>query len=187
MSQLKIESKKGPLLQAKVPLKIIISGAGLGGLATAIALRRRGHTVTVFERTPELGEVGAGIQIPPNSARLLLSFGLGPYISPHAIQPTAIRVRRWEDGSVIGLTKLVPEFEEKFGAPYYVIHRANLQIAMYRLAVDLGADIRLGQGVKEYDGEKARVILEDGMVVEGDLVVAADGMLSVTPAQLYKL
>jgi salicylate hydroxylase len=187
VSQSKIESKNEPLLQANVPLKIIISGAGLGGLATAIALRRRGHTVTVFERAPELGEVGAGIQIPPNSARLLLSFGLGPYIAPHAIQPTAIRIRRWEDGSVIGLTKLVPEFDKRFGAPYYVIHRANLQIAMYKLAVDLGVDIRLGQGVKEYDGERARVVLEDGMVVEGDLVVAADGMLSVTPAQLYNL
>ena len=90
-------------------------------------------------------------------------------------------MRRWEDGSVIGLTKLIPEFEQRFGAPYYVIHRANLQTAMYRLAIDLGVDIRLGQGVKEYDGERARVVLENGTVVEGDLIVAADGMLSVTP------
>ena len=187
MSQTKIESRDEPVLQANVPLTIIISGAGLGGLAAAIALRRRGHTVTVFERAPELGEVGAGIQIPPNSARLLLSFGLGPYISPHAIQPTAIQMRRWENGTVIGLTKLIPDFEEKFGAPYYVIHRANLQIAMYRLAVDLGVDVMLGQGVKEYDGERARVVLESGMVVEGNLVVAADGMLPVTTSRLSKL
>ncbi|KAF2704919.1 FAD/NAD(P)-binding domain-containing protein [Pleomassaria siparia CBS 279.74] len=167
-------------LQAKVRLDMIIAGAGLGGLTTAIALRRRGHTVTVFERAPDLGEVGAGIQIPPNSTRILLALGLGPYISPHTTSPSAIRLRRWEDGSVIGLTRLVPDFEHKYHAPYYVVHRANLQLALYRLALDLGVVVRLGRGVRTggYDGDRARVVLEDGECVEGDLVVAADGIKS---------
>ncbi|KAF2258075.1 2-polyprenyl-6-methoxyphenol hydroxylase [Lojkania enalia] len=165
-------------LQAKIKLKIIIVGAGLGGLSTAIALQRRGHTVTVFERAPELGEVGAGIQIPPNSSRLLLKWGLLPFLEGKQNEPAAIRMRRWQDGSVVGLTQLVPDFKEKFGAPYYVVHRANLQLAMYRMAADLGVEIRTGAGVKTYSDEGSRVVLDNGRVEEADLVVGADGIKS---------
>ncbi|KAF2007197.1 FAD/NAD(P)-binding domain-containing protein [Amniculicola lignicola CBS 123094] len=165
-------------LQAKVKLQIIVSGAGLGGLATAIALRRRGHHVTVFERAPELGEVGAGIQVPPNSSRLLLKWGLEPYLQGKALEPKEIRIRRWQDGSIIGLTKLVPDFQENFGAPYYVVHRANLQLGMYKLALDLGVEVKVNSGVKEYDETGPRVTLEDGTVANADLVVAADGLKS---------
>jgi salicylate hydroxylase len=161
-----------------VKLNIIISGAGLGGLATAIALRRRGHTVTVFEKVPELGEVGAGIQIPPNSSRLLLSWGLGPYLKEFATEPEAIRMRRWQDGEVISLTTLRPDFTEKYGAPYYVIHRAKLQLSMYKRALELGVVLKTSSGVKSYDAHKAEVVLEDGSIHEADLVVAADGIHS---------
>ena len=57
-----------------------------------------------------------------------------------------------------------------------MVHRANLQLAMFQLAKDLGVDVVLGQGVREFDGKKARVVLESGRSVEGDLVVGADGM-----------
>ncbi|KAF2691756.1 FAD/NAD(P)-binding domain-containing protein [Lentithecium fluviatile CBS 122367] len=167
-----------PPPQASIKLKILIAGAGLGGLATAIALRLRGHTITVFEKALELGEVGAGIQIPPNSSRLLLSWGLGPYLQELATEPEAIRMRRWQNGEVISLTRLKPGFRERFGAPYYVVHRANLQISMYKRALELGVDVRVGKGVKGYDGGRARVVLENGEVCEGDLVVAADGIRS---------
>ncbi|KAH7119951.1 hypothetical protein B0J11DRAFT_590980 [Dendryphion nanum] len=165
-------------LQAKHSLKIIISGAGLGGLSTAIALRRRGHTVTVYERAQRLDEVGAGIQVPPNSSRLLLKWGIGKYLHGKANEPEAIRMRRWENGKVIGLTRLGPAFREEFGAPYWVVHRANLQIALYELAVDLGVEVHVGNGVKGYEEGTPSVILEDGSVDQGDLVVAADGIKS---------
>lgn len=94
---------------AKVPLKVIISGAGVGGLATAIALARRGHKVTVIEQAAALGEVGAGIQMPSNSTRILLGWGLGPYLGTKVIQPDSIFFRRWESGNIIGHTRLFPE------------------------------------------------------------------------------
>jgi len=169
---------ESPPSQTCTPLNIIISGAGLGGLATAIALRIRGHAITVFEKAASLDEVGAGIQIPPNSSRLLLSWGLGPYLQELATEPEAIRMRRWEDGKVIGSTRLRPGFSERYGAPYYVVHRAGLQISMFKRAVELGVDVRLGSGVKTYDEEGAKVVLENREVHEADLVVAADGIHS---------
>lgn len=159
-------------------LKIIVVGAGLGGLATAIALRRRGHEVIVFEKAPELGEVGAGIQVPPNSSRLLLQWGLGPYLEGKAIEPEAIRLRRWKDGEVISITNLRPTFNNRFGAPYYVVHRANLQRSMYELALSLGVDVRVNAGVKTYHRDSPRITLENGEVYDADLIVAADGVKS---------
>ncbi|KAF1975537.1 FAD/NAD(P)-binding domain-containing protein [Bimuria novae-zelandiae CBS 107.79] len=170
--------RKNPLDEAKVKLRIIVTGAGLGGLATAIALRRRGHEVTVFEKAPELGEVGAGIQVPPNSSRLLLEWGLGPYLKGRAIEPEAIHMRRWQNGEIISLTKLRPDFQKRYGAPYYVIHRVNLQFAMYELALGLGVKVRVNAGVKVYHLESASVELENGEIHDADLVVAADGVKS---------
>ncbi|KAF9735030.1 hypothetical protein PMIN06_000802 [Paraphaeosphaeria minitans] len=164
--------------EATVKLKIIVAGAGLGGLAAAIALRRRGHEVTVFEKAPELGEVGAGIQVPPNSRRLLIRWGLGPYLKGKTVEPDAIRHRRWQNGEVLSLTRLVPEFEEKFGAGYYVIHRANLQLAMFELAVSLGVRVMVNAGVRSYNAEASSVTLENGGTHFADLIVAADGVKS---------
>ena len=159
-------------------LKIIVVGAGLGGLATAVALRRRGHEVSVFEKAPELGEVGAGIQVPPNSSRFLLQWGLGPYIEGKAMEPEAIRIRRWESGELISITKLCPEFQEIYGAPYFVVHRANFQLAMYELAMSLGINIRVNAGVKEYHSESPSVTLWNGETHSADFIVAADGVKS---------
>lgn len=170
--------QRAPPKEATVKLRIIVAGAGLGGLAAAIALRRRGHEVIVFEKAPELGEVGAGIQVPPNSRRLLMRWGLGPYLKGNAVEPDAIRLRRWQNGEVISLTKLVPDFEETFGAPYFVVHRANLQLAMYELAASLGVRVRVNAGVRSYNAEATSVVLQNGETHHADLVVAADGVKS---------
>lgn len=84
-------------------------------------------------------------------------------------------MRRWENGELIGLTRLGATFREEFGAPYWVVHRANLQIALYELAKDLGVNVKVGNGVKGYEEDTPSVMLEDGSVDQGDLVVAADG------------
>ncbi|KAF1958975.1 FAD/NAD(P)-binding domain-containing protein [Byssothecium circinans] len=174
----KLQNLNLPQVTAKVKLNILIAGAGLGGLSTAIALRRHGHTVTILERAASLEEVGAGIQIPPNSSRLLLKYGLGSYISSKVTEPEAIRMRRWQDGAVLSTTQLRPGFREKYGAPYYVVHRANLQLALRDLAVDLGVALRLGAGVREYGKGEGKVVLESGEECEADFVIAADGVKS---------
>ncbi|RFU34075.1 hypothetical protein B7463_g2329, partial [Scytalidium lignicola] len=165
-------------LEAKVKLRVIIVGAGLGGLACAIALARRGHEVVVLEQAVELGEVGAGIQIPSNSARLLQSWGLGPYLNPHVVEPNGMTFRRWETGDAIAYTKLVPEFTENFGAPYYVVHRAHFHTALYQRALELGVEVKLASKVEEYNPDVPSVKLGNGDEFTADLIVAADGVKS---------
>lgn len=160
---------------SSVKLNIIIVGAGLGGLAAAVALTRRGHKVTVFEQAPELGEVGAGIQIPSNSTRLLIEWGLDPFLAGKIVKPGNIAFRRWENGKIIGLTKLVPQFERDFDAPYYVVHRAHFHDAMYRLALKLGVNIKINAKVLEFDEDAPSITLENGESYSADLVIASDG------------
>ncbi|CZR66995.1 related to salicylate hydroxylase [Phialocephala subalpina] len=165
-------------LQAELPLNIIVVGGGLGGLATSIALARRGHSVTVLEQAHELGEVGAGIQIPSNSSLLLERWGVGTFLAGKAVEPQGITIRRWQDGSKIGYTKLIPEFRENFGASYHVVHRAHFHEALYSRALQLGVDVRVDCRVVTYDDEDASVELANGTTLSADLIVAADGIKS---------
>jgi len=83
--------------------------------------------------------------------------------------------RRWDTGSVIGYTKLVPEFRDNFKAPYYVVHRAHFHSALYRRALELGVEVKIASKVEKYDLESPSVELANGMVMHADLIVAADG------------
>ncbi|KAE8382515.1 hypothetical protein BDV26DRAFT_253666 [Aspergillus bertholletiae] len=167
-------SETGPVL-----LDIIVVGAGLGGLATAVALRQVGHKVTVYEQSAELKEVGAGIQIPPNSTRLLFQLGLEPYLKPYVTEPESLLIRRWQNGKIIGKAQLRPNFAKTFDAPYYVIHRADFLSALSQRALDLGVEIKLGVKVVDYDPMRGGITVADGIHHSGDLVIAADGIKSV--------
>lgn len=163
-------------MSSPVILNIIVVGAGLGGLATAIALTQAGHNVTIYEQTAVLGEVGAGIQIPSNSTRILFKLGVRPYLEPYITEPESISFRRWQNGKVIGKTTLIPDFVDNFNAPYYVIHRADFHSALCQKASDMGIKIELGARVVDYDAGHGSVTLADGAKHSGDLVIAADGL-----------
>ncbi len=83
--------------------------------------------------------------------------------------------RRWQDGSVIGYTKLVPDFQQNFKAPYYVVHRAHFHTALYQRALELRVDVKLASRIDEYDLETPSVKLQGGEVYSADLIIAADG------------
>jgi len=97
------------------PPHALVIGAGIGGTAAAIALRRAGLDVSLFEQTMAQREVGAGIQISPNASRLLGRYGLGDAMTRAAVRPSAIVFRRWQDGRVLGREELGDFIENRYG------------------------------------------------------------------------
>lgn len=98
-------------------LNIIVCGAGVAGLGAAIALKKKGHQVTVVEATSQLQEIGAGIQIPPNSSRILKSWGLEEKFLTKVVLPRSILLRRYASGEKVGRIEMNPGLENKYGYP----------------------------------------------------------------------
>src|SRR5262245_43725914 len=111
-------------------MRAIVVGAGIGGLAAALSLRRAGHEVTLAEQTPRFTEIGAGIQLAPNATRELRRLGLLDAVAAQSVNAAEASFRTWSDGAVICGYALGREVEEEFGAPYLQVHRADLRDAL---------------------------------------------------------
>src|SRR5215470_9426576 len=120
-----VESRLSRIRAAEL-MRVIIIGAGIGGLAAALTLRRAGIEVELFEQSAALREIGAGIQISPNASRILQRLGLANSMRQYGVRPLAVQVRRWDDGRILARQLLGDECERTFGAPYYHFHRAEL-------------------------------------------------------------
>jgi len=163
----------------------LVIGGGIGGMACAIALRRAGLKVSLFEQTLEQREVGAGIQISPNASRLLGRYGLGEAMARVAVRPSAIVFRRWQDGRILGREELGESIESQYGAPYYHFHRADL-IALLADAFGPG-DIKLGRRLIDIEQDETGVTaqFQDGAPERGDLLIGADGIHSRVRERLF--
>src|SRR5712691_10020547 len=98
-------------------LRIAVIGGGIGGLTAALSLRRAGFAVEVYEQAPELTQIGGGINMGPNAARVLRRLGLGPGLDRDGVRPIGTHQRRWQDGSTLQRAPLNPRCEELYGAP----------------------------------------------------------------------
>jgi len=160
--------------------KIIIVGAGIGGLAAALCLHARGADVTVLEQAETITEVGAGLQITPNGVAVLRALNLENALAATSVRAQAVVLREHGSGDEVlrlDLARLAAD------QPYYFVHRADL-IDLLALAVrQAGVQVRLLQKVDRVvqasgpDGD-AQVFLADGAVLHADLVVGADGLHS---------
>lgn len=166
-------------------MKVIVVGAGLGGLTAAAALQRRGIETLVLEQASQLGEIGAGVQLAPNALKVLRALGLEQRAAELGFEPDAHVVRNWKTSDVLAYTPYKGVLSKVFGAAYYGYHRADLH-DLIRSAVD-PTSIRLGAkcaGVRE-EGAKAIVELVDGSRFEADAVIGADGIHSAVRRSLF--
>jgi salicylate hydroxylase len=163
-------------------MRVAVAGAGIGGLTLALALRRRGVDVRVFEQADVVTEIGAGVALGANSTRLLDALGLHDALERVGYVPPDIVFRHGGDGAEVARHRLDEPYERRFGGRFYGLHRRDLQ----RVLLDaVGADVvhtgRRAVGV-EQDDDGARLVLERGEAADADVVVAADGVHSALRA-----
>jgi salicylate hydroxylase len=169
-------------------LRILIIGAGIGGLTAALALMRDGHEVAVYEQAPRLAELGAGVQISANGSRVLFALGLESALRRVWCEPAGKEIRLWNTGETWKLFDLGAESVARYGAPYFMIHRADLHQVLIDAVRTMRPDaIRLdarGIGVAD-DGRSVSLHLANGERATGDALIAADGVHSLIRNQLF--
>lgn len=167
---------------------IIIAGAGLGGLTLALCLARAGFDVTVLEQAAALGEVGAGVQISANGARVLHALGLAGALEGICFRPERGEMRHWQTGEVLITRPLGSASVERFGFPYYHLHRADLHATLAGAVRDVAPDaIRLSSKVAgiESRGERIAAVTATGERIDGDVMIGCDGIHSAVRRALF--
>ena len=162
---------------------VIIAGAGIGGLTAALALAQRGFPVAVFDQAQRLEEAGAGLQLSPNASRILIALGLGRRLQPHVVVPEELRVRDARTARVLARAPFGATAAERYDAPYWVIHRGDLQTVLLD-AVREHPDIALALGTRvedfAHDGKGVTITARAARPFEqrGLALIAADGLWS---------
>jgi 2-polyprenyl-6-methoxyphenol hydroxylase-like FAD-dependent oxidoreductase len=169
---------------------VIVAGAGIAGLTTAIALARAGMRATVLEQATKFEETGAGLQLSPNATNVLIALGLGARLRPLVMAPQAIRVMAGGSAREIVRIPLGAEAERRYGAPYWTIHRGDLQVALANAAsAEQDIEIKLGVRVEEFATHVKGItaLVRRGKQVgeeRGMALVGADGVWSTIATHL---
>jgi salicylate hydroxylase len=167
-------------------LKVLVVGGGIGGITTVLALRQRGVDVQLFEQAAAFGQVGAGLQVSSNAAKILRRLGLGEELKKVATYPDGRDYRGWDTAERLYYTPLGQKAEAHFGSPYYAAHRAELLDVLLtgltdRTGITMGARVeRIDQ-----DAKGVTLTLANGDTAHGDILIGADGIHSTIRAQLF--
>ena len=167
--------------------KILIAGAGIGGLTAAASLLRKGFEVQVFEQAPKLGEIGAGIQQSANSVRVLYDLGLKAELEKVAVRPRDYEFRRYDTGEILHTIPFSEVHEKNHGAPYYHLHRADIHRILADKVLSLDPNcITLNAKATGFseDANGVTLKLADDSSAHGDALVGSDGIKSAIRTQI---
>ena len=166
---------------------ILISGGGIGGLGAALGLAKIGQTSIVLEQSPQLGEIGAGIQIGPNAFHAFDALGVGEQARAKAVYIDSLILMDAIKDERITTIPLDDPFRKRFGNPYAVVHRGELHGVLLKACMDSPlVDLRVNSRVESYvqDGASVTATLADGSTVTGSALVGADGLWSCVRKQI---
>lgn len=167
--------------------RIAIAGAGIAGLTTALTLLQQGLQVDVYEQAGQLGEVGAGLQLSPNGTRVLQALGLADALAPLVCEARGKEIRHWSNGRRWKLFDLGEDCRQRFGAPYWMVHRGDLhRVLLDALRQRSPQALRLHTRVvrAQNTGTGVRLVLADGTPHQADALLAADGVHSILREQM---
>jgi salicylate hydroxylase len=161
-------------------VRVAVAGAGVAGLTAAIALARRGLAVDVFERTPEIREIGAGIQLSPNATSVLERLDILDGLSGAVVEPEAVAIHDGRNGALLAAIPLGRTARQRYGSPYLLVHRADLQAALLAAANgQAGITMHLDAAVGALQGNASDIRFSAGGGAHAaDILVAADGLNS---------
>ena len=168
-------------------LPFLVAGGGIAGLAAALGLSCAGQSVRLFEQAESFEEVGAGLQMSPNGVRALMALGAWENVAPHCVIPTEIHVRDGISGGLLQRIRLGKPFEQRFGAPYRVCHRADLlQGLLASVLTKPEIELNTGHRVESANlaGSQATLHFAAAPPVPGRAIIAADGIGSALRQQV---
>lgn len=169
-------------------LPVLVSGGGIGGLAAALALVRQGFQVQVFEQSPEIGEIGAGIQLGPNAFHAFDALGVGDKARGRAVYTDHMVMHDAIDETLVGRLETGEAFRQRFGNPYAVIHRVDIHLSLLEGAQETGqveffTSTRIERIEQDEVNKTVTAIDQNGKRWVGQALIGADGGKSVVRAQ----
>ena len=169
-------------------LPVLVSGGGIGGLAAALALVRQGFKVQVFEQAPEIGEIGAGIQLGPNAFHAFDALGVGDKARGRAVYTDCMVMHDATDETLVGRLETGEAFRKRFGNPYAVIHRVDIHLSLLEGAQETGqVEFFTSTRIEKIEQDEATKVVtaidQNGKRWTGQALIGADGGKSVVRAQ----
>ena len=168
-------------------MKILIVGAGIGGLVSALCLNKKGYEVEIYEQSEVLSELGAGVQLSPNATRVLDYLELTDNLKPHIFEPRSFQFLNYKTEKIISKRDLGSKIQDDFGFPNFDVHRADLQKVLLNKVEEKGIKIYSNMKVIDVGNEENKAYIKiNEQKIKADIVIGADGIHSVVREKLFE-